>query len=130
MKRFFSLLLLCCILGQASIRTVWTLHYQINRAIYLKNCENKDRPNLHCDGKCYLKKKMGVEQTDASKEPKLPESFQQIKDLQLFCEVFVAMPVIAGVVLEQQLPMPAYQFSFPVAGLTGIFRPPATSDLG
>lgn len=129
MKQFFSLLLICCILGQASIRTAWTLHYQINRAVYLKNCENKDKPNLHCDGKCYLKKKMGVEQTDTAKEPKLPESFQQIKDLQLFCEVF-SMPVIGCAELEQRIPMPAFQFSLPVVGLTGIFRPPATSDIG
>lgn len=32
--------------------------YRINNASFLKNCVNKNRPQLRCNGKCQLMKKM------------------------------------------------------------------------
>ena len=32
--------------------------YAINRAIYLQNCVNKEKPALQCKGKCQLTQKM------------------------------------------------------------------------
>lgn len=124
MRQVFSLLLICCILGQASVRTMLVLHYQLNRAVYLRNCENKDKPSLHCDGKCYLKKQMGVSPKEDPNEPKLPDGFREIKDVQLFCESFDIL-TIGSVSDPQRQPMPLFQFTLPLALLTGVFRPPA-----
>jgi hypothetical protein len=124
MQRFLPFLLIFGILGQASIRTVLTLHYQLNRAVYVKNCENKDKPKLHCDGKCYLKKKMGIKKTTRSEAPMLPESFQQNKDLQLFCENFVPMNFLRFET-SASMELPPFQFFLPTALLSAIFRPPA-----
>lgn len=34
---------------------IW--HYQANKELYIINCENKEKPTLHCEGKCQLEKK-------------------------------------------------------------------------
>jgi hypothetical protein len=124
MLRFLYFLLIIGIVGQASIRSVLTLHYQLNRAVYLKKCENKDKPNLHCDGKCYLKKKMGVEKMERSGQPKLPENFQQIKDLQLFCEDLVPFGFLRAERIEK-IQLPAFKHSLLPVYIPAVFRPPA-----
>lgn len=124
MKRLFIFLLVAGIVGQASLRTLWTLHYQLDRAAYIKVCENKNKPNLHCDGKCHLKKQMGVEDSSNTKEPKLPENFREIKDLQLFCESVTA-PVICGTFTVQNLQLPPYLFSILAKRAVDVFHPPS-----
>jgi len=125
MKQILSLLLLCGILGQAFVRTAWTLHYQWNRTVYLKNCENRDKADLHCDGKCYLKKKIAASENPAPKEPQLPAGFHQIKDIQLFCEFFDSLPLFCEPVFLTTS-FPRYlECRLPDAPHTGIFKPPA-----
>jgi hypothetical protein len=45
--------------------------YYTNKAAYLANCENKFRPQLHCNGQCILMKKMQkAEKKDAQSPAK------------------------------------------------------------
>ncbi len=124
MQRFISILLLCGILGQASVRTAWTLHYQWNRAVYIAQCVNKDKPNLHCDGQCAFMKQMAAHEKNGSKEPQLPDNFREIKDIQLFFES-PALPVFFRSADENAIALPYYQVFLPEAPVSGIFRPPA-----
>lgn len=52
-------------------------YYTLNINYIIKElCENKDKPELKCNGKCYLKKKMG----EADKaEKQAAEIFKQIE---------------------------------------------------
>lgn len=125
MKQFLIIVLIGCISGQAFVRTAWMVHYQWNRAVYLQNCENRDKPKLHCDGKCYLKKKMAVSEDNNPTAPQLPEGFHQIKDIQLFFEpddLFAGLPNISF--RTSTLPPFARRF-FSDAPAAGIFKPPA-----
>ena len=124
MQRFLTLLILCGILGQASVRTAWTLHYQWNRAAYMAQCENKNKPSLHCDGKCAFKKQMAAREQSNSKAPQLPESFQQIKDIQLYFET-QSLPYFSNFEEPLLLGMPPYSAALPDAPVADIFRPPA-----
>ncbi|MBK6993589.1 MAG: hypothetical protein KA138_16605 [Saprospiraceae bacterium] len=124
MQRFLSILLVCGILGQASIRTAWTLHYQWNRATYVAQCINKDKPSLHCDGKCAFKKQMAAREKNGSKEPQLPENFREIKDIQLFFE-FPSYLNIVDTGLWSAVALPPCRASLPDAPVADIFRPPA-----
>ena len=48
--------------------------YKANKAYIAQNlCENVAKPQLKCDGKCYLRKK--ITQTENSKEQKQTKSF-------------------------------------------------------
>lgn len=43
--------------------------YFLNTAKYAKNCENKAKPMLHCDGKCQLMKKIKAEEKKDQENP-------------------------------------------------------------
>lgn len=41
------------------VKGVVLLHFMANRAYIVEHfCENKDKPQLHCEGKCYLHKQL------------------------------------------------------------------------
>lgn len=124
MQRFLSILLMCSILGQASVRTAWVLHYQWNRALYIAQCENKNKPNLNCEGQCCLKKKIAASENNGSKAPQLPDHFREIKDIQLFFET-PSFPCFMVPENDRTVALPPYQIFLPDAPMSGIFRPPA-----
>ncbi|MEP7267311.1 MAG: hypothetical protein ABI844_06750 [Saprospiraceae bacterium] len=45
-------------LFQSLNREFILLDYLTNKQEYVKNCENKDKPSLHCNGSCQFMKKM------------------------------------------------------------------------
>ena len=125
MRRFLLFLLLGCIIGQASLRTAWALHYQWNRAVYLKNCENRTQPRLHCNGKCYLKKKMEAGTAAGQPAPQLPEAFRQLRDIQWYWEPLALLPDPAPARRHQPL-LPHWADQKPTeAPRAGVFKPPA-----
>jgi hypothetical protein len=56
----------------ASLRPYFPfVEYQLNRAYYAEVlCQNQDRPELHCDGKCYLAQQLKA----ASSQPESPQA--------------------------------------------------------
>ena len=63
-------------------KSIILVHYEINKKeITEKYCVNKDKPEMHCCGKCLLKKKL-AQQEEQQKYPAFPD----IKtDIQLYC---------------------------------------------
>ena len=57
-------------------------------------CENKAKPMMHCDGKCYLKKQLKKADSDASKNETVNESrFEVIANLRItITEPFISVP--------------------------------------
>jgi hypothetical protein len=43
--------------------------YYINTAMFAENCINKDKPQMHCNGKCQLQKKINTENTNDKQNP-------------------------------------------------------------
>ena len=55
------------------------LCYQINiKYISSVLCENKNNPDLHCNGKCYMKKKLKSLENNQQQFPHLFKEFQKI----------------------------------------------------
>jgi len=84
--------------------------YVMEKKAYLQYCENKDKPGMHCEGKCVLSKKMAKLQLPATPtEPtiKIPEwpPFQLVKEL---CLPSVTINFIA----HHTSYMQAYSFLF------------------
>lgn len=49
-------------------------YFNLNQSILTeKYCENKDKPNACCMGKCYLSKKINSEQDESSSKPALQD---------------------------------------------------------
>ncbi|WP_459211787.1 hypothetical protein [Aquimarina rhabdastrellae] len=91
MSRLYATILLLVLTMQPAIKIGNVLYYQLNiDYIVEKYCVNKARPQLKCNGKCYLNKKLQLQQgsTETSEktilitEAFLPLYFQQ-QDIQL-----------------------------------------------
>jgi hypothetical protein len=60
-------------------------YYNVNKEYIARVlCVNRDKPDLHCDGKCYLAKRLKAQQDKQDKET--TERVQNTPTLQLFCE--------------------------------------------
>jgi uncharacterized protein YjhX (UPF0386 family) len=58
-------------------------YYQINKQYITRVlCQNRDKPQLHCDGKCYLAKKLKEQQE--KKDQQTSDFVESIPLLQLF----------------------------------------------
>jgi len=74
LKKSIAILAFIGILFQTFSQVMITAAYYANKGYIAKNlCENKDKPKMHCDGKCCLKKKLakeGKEQAPTSRNQK------------------------------------------------------------
>lgn len=125
MRHLIVFTLMLTILAQASVRTAWVLHYQWNLAAYLEKCENKAKPALRCNGKCHLKKQIAASEGQDPAKPRLPDSFREIKDLQLFCEPMTSLLPVSPDERDATAALPPYRAVLPDAPVAGVFRPPA-----
>ena len=59
LRSIFSFLLLLLFVSKLAYSLIWQVHYELNKAeITARYCENKNRPELHCNGQCYLAKQL------------------------------------------------------------------------
>ena len=97
-------------------------YYHVNKDYIAKVlCENRAKPQLHCEGKCYLAKKLHAQQEQQDKAT--AERVQKTPDFQLFFQVtsLFSFGQISG---ELVTTLPVYRlkvYSFPQSNL---FQPP------
>lgn len=126
MKQIAALSLAITVLLQAAVPALWVVDYQVRRGVYLKKCENKNKRDLKCDGKCYLKKQVQASSSTDPKEPRLPENFYSIKDLNLFCEAPAAAFAVSPAGNSGfNNTLPPYRRYCPEAPAQRLFKPPA-----
>lgn len=63
------IVLILAILTQSMSKGIILLSYFTNKQAYEKYCVNKARPQLHCDGKCQMAKKIKAEEERDQKDP-------------------------------------------------------------
>jgi len=84
MKKYLvHTILLATVLFSQLCNTVITAIYQINYDYYSNVlCENQDKPELHCDGKCYFSKQLQLTQNsqDNTEPPTLLPSLTFFTD--------------------------------------------------
>lgn len=53
------------------VKPLWPVAEYVANYDYIKNvlCENRDKPMLNCDGKCYLAKQLAKESEENNKNP-------------------------------------------------------------
>jgi hypothetical protein len=93
--------------------------FEFNRDYVARElCVNRDKPQLHCNGKCYLIKKLKQAQDKEEQETR------QIQKIQLQ-EATVSLPFLFNT-FTVPLPSPSVPLctGMPVARVTAIFHPP------
>lgn len=68
-RNILVFILLVAIGLQSFSKAIYIADYYVNNATYLKNCENKAKPKLQCNGKCQVKKKMQEEEKKEQENP-------------------------------------------------------------
>lgn len=59
LKKLFTILTLAGLLLQTFSQAVIWAEFRVNQDYIAKNlCENRDKPEMHCDGQCCLKRKL------------------------------------------------------------------------
>ena len=64
-----AFILLAAFLVQTFSRTAVVVDYYSNTSAFARNCVNKARPLLHCNGKCQLMKKLKAIESKESTNP-------------------------------------------------------------
>jgi hypothetical protein len=122
MIRYISAILLLCAFAIQSFNGVFVVvSYYANKSSYSKDCVNKFRPQLHCEGKCVMMKKM-IEAE--KKDQQAPEPKMQIKNDVFTSDNITSVFVEPGVSANENLfsILPDKSSS---GFLQSIFHPPA-----
>ena len=79
MKKIIAIFAFIGILLQSFSSVVIVADYYVHKDFIAKNlCENKDKPQMHCEGKCCLKKKLAKESKDQAPSPRNQKSEQTV----------------------------------------------------
>ncbi|GAB2518001.1 hypothetical protein [Spirosoma aerophilum] len=98
-------------------------YYHVNKDYIARVlCQNRDKPQLHCDGQCYLAKQLKVQQDKQDKET--TERVQHMPVLQLFCQATIPFQFRRHLALLLSTDFFAYHLPVYTAPLAGSFHPP------
>lgn len=119
LRKIITLVFLAAFAMQSFGKVVIVTDYYVNTKVYAQNCENKDKPRLHCNGKCQMGKKLKEEQKKEDHSPERKAEGQNVLSSQSF---FPTVPVT-----RVYTPKPAYselKEEAEVKSSPSIFRPP------
>ncbi|MCE7065048.1 hypothetical protein [Dyadobacter sp. CY326] len=76
-------------------------YYHINKDYITRVlCENRDKPQLHCDGHCFLAKKLRAQ--EEKKDKQTSERVQNLPSLQLFASPLASFNFLSNIVAQHQ----------------------------
>jgi hypothetical protein len=125
-KNYIALLLLTLISVKTILVPVVYLDFELKKDFIIKNlCENRFKPQLKCNGQCYLAKKLHkIAEDNATKETqKQGQSMKKIME-----EVFETTPLFSYDLMVKNLTeksIYSYQFAHYQSIVFSIFHPPA-----
>lgn len=101
-------------------------YYHVNKDYIARVlCENRDKPQLHCDGKCYLAKKLKAQQDKQDKET--AERVRNIPVWHLFCDDYPVFSFSGWTSASAPTRAFIYLLGRYSAPLSSIFQPPVLS---
>jgi hypothetical protein len=109
-RRIIALALLLALLSPILAKLFVYAEFKSNQAyIAAALCENRDRPELNCEGKCYLMKKLKAAE---DKEKKQENQAQKKASVDLFFVEETVAPVLV-ITIPAQKKASAQKFSLP-----------------
>jgi hypothetical protein len=125
MRKVFAIGLSVIIVTQAFYNAGVTAYWLANRA-YIASalCENRDKPQSHCNGKCYLKKKL-AQSPDNQATNNTSKSLVLKKGIEL-AEPLPEQPVFPAFTVHTPKPVIIPSIPYYVSSLyaAGVFHPP------
>ena len=94
LRQFGTILLLLAFLAQSFSKPFIVAGYFANTAAYAKNCENKAKPKLHCNGKCQMMKKLRQEENKDKQNPeRKSDNKEEVLSFKSFSETIHIYPI-------------------------------------
>jgi hypothetical protein len=123
LQRFTAILLLVSLVTVSFSRFFVFAGFELNKSYIANNlCENRDKPWLHCNGKCYFMKK--IRQAEENEKKQNAKDNLSRLEISFFQEPFTLsflQPVISD---EAQKFFPNYTYQYRSHHIDSIFRPP------
>lgn len=118
-KPLTASLILLAFLAQTFRGPFVLLDYMANTAAYAKNCINKAKPKLHCNGKCQMMKKMQEEEKkeQQNNEQKTANKMQVLSSRSFFSSLIIPL-------ITSGKPTAFDPISIPVDRSLAVFHPP------
>jgi hypothetical protein len=121
MTRLISILLLSGFLFQGFSKVLILADYEWNKEYISKTlCENKNKPQSHCNGKCHLKKQLAKEE---KRENAPANNLKEKSEIQLFSQK--AETVFPGRYVTGNLSFAPFQLMETASPSFAVFHPPA-----
>lgn len=115
-------ILVTVFLLQTLSKTIVVADYQINKEyIATVLCVNKNKPKMHCNGKCHLKNELNK----AEKQENSPANpVNEKKEIQLFSGLNINFELINTVIFNSNKLKSDYSFHMSDKHLASVFHPP------
>ncbi|MEN9973588.1 MAG: hypothetical protein RIS20_1935 [Bacteroidota bacterium] len=129
MRILSTIFLLTVLLSKTFYGVFWQVNFRMNqREIARMECENKNRPEMHCNGKCYLAKQLQKAEAKLDdKKQTSSRSLEQIKWLETADFESPVFPEVYSLMKEAKLrkqPFFCYSESLLVKYIPSVFHPP------
>jgi hypothetical protein len=129
MRILKSFLLISLILSKVIYSAFWQMNFYLNqKEIAAIECENKDRPEMSCNGKCYLAKQLEKADSElADKKEKQEHSISILKlvETSVFVENWRLKFEVPAHNIEKELASYSYTSSYNLLLKSDIFHPPS-----
>jgi hypothetical protein len=121
-KHITAIIFFAALLAQTFSKTFVMADYYTNTGKYAKNCENKAKPKMHCNGKCQMMKKLQQEEKKDQENPerKAENKNEIILSSKSFYAVVNANYKVA--IIKQAFPQITDDYSYNCT--SNIFHPP------
>ena len=93
LKQITAAFLLMVISLQILNRAVIYIDYYTNTAAYFKNCENKAKLSMHCNGKCQMIKKLQQQEKDDHQNPGKRSGMDEVITVQSFSKLATSLQI-------------------------------------
>jgi hypothetical protein len=122
LKQCTALLLLLAFMTTTFSKAFIVVDFYANQDYIAKNlCVNRDKPMMHCCGRCQLRKRLN---RDADQDKNNPEQRAENKQEVLFLDELATIPGVPTF-SHVDLPYSSFTDEDPVDRPSGIFHPPA-----
>jgi hypothetical protein len=125
LKRLASILLVILLTWQTIFNVGFFIYWRVNQTFIAENlCENRNKPQMHCNGKCYLFKKMKQAEEEENAKNSLPNAIPNFKSVDNFVFQNHDWNIEFTSLSFQKPKFTPYSSNLLIGNQNSIFRPP------
>lgn len=124
MLRSIALILILSIAFQPFVKLFTVAWYQVNKTYIAKNlCENRNKPKMHCNGKCQLRKKLQQLEQEHSKHSSTPVKIDKLENSD--CVLLNLYPILIKYTAFKKFLYAIYNDCYAYTYSNKLWRPPS-----